>query len=51
MTLAHALEGLRCSACHTLNALRLDPARALVECRECGQSARILTDTDEGRSA
>ncbi|WP_162794704.1 hypothetical protein [Nonomuraea lactucae] len=49
MTLAHFLDGLRCSVCHTLNALWLDPARALVECRECGQSARVTTD--DGRAA
>ncbi|MBF8193756.1 hypothetical protein ITP53_50380 [Nonomuraea sp. K274] len=50
MKLAHILDGLRCASCGTLNALRLDPIRAQVECRECGQTALILTDTDEGRS-
>ncbi|MEU0571563.1 hypothetical protein ABZ297_40055 [Nonomuraea sp. NPDC005983] len=51
MTPAHFLDGLRCSLCHTLNALWLDPPRALVECRECGQSALIVTDADDGRTA
>ncbi|MFC5833712.1 hypothetical protein [Nonomuraea insulae] len=50
MTLAHFLDGLRCATCHTLNVLRLDPVRALVECAECGQTALILTDPDERRS-
>ncbi|WP_170222803.1 hypothetical protein [Nonomuraea turkmeniaca] len=49
MNLAHVLDGLRCASCGTLNALWLDLTRALVECRECGQTALILTDTDEGR--
>ncbi|MET9336507.1 hypothetical protein [Nonomuraea sp. NPDC003804] len=49
MTLAHFLDGLRCSVCRTLNALWLDPARALVECRECGQSAHVTAD--DGRTA
>ncbi|MET7462437.1 hypothetical protein [Nonomuraea sp. NPDC005501] len=49
MTLAHFLDGLRCSVCHTLNALWLDSARALVECRECGQFAHVTTD--DGRTA
>ncbi|MCA2229001.1 hypothetical protein [Nonomuraea aurantiaca] len=51
MTLAHFLDGLRCATCHTLNLLWLDLVRAQVECRECGQTALILTDPDEGRSA
>ncbi|SPL93934.1 unnamed protein product [[Actinomadura] parvosata subsp. kistnae] len=50
MTLAHVLDGLRCASCGTLNTLWLDLPRALVECSECGQTALILTDTDEGRS-
>jgi Zn ribbon nucleic-acid-binding protein len=49
MTLAHVLDGLRCAACHTLNVLWLDPVRALVECRECGQTAIIVHDINEGR--
>ncbi|MEU7853039.1 hypothetical protein [Nonomuraea sp. NPDC049141] len=51
MTLAHFLDGLRCATCLTLNVLRLDPVRALVECAECGQAALIVTDPDEGRNA
>ncbi|MER6943880.1 hypothetical protein ABT294_07645 [Nonomuraea sp. NPDC000554] len=51
MTPAYFLDGLRCSFCRTLNALWLDPARALVECRECGQRALIVTDADDGRTA
>ncbi|YCK35881.1 hypothetical protein ACNF49_17890 [Actinomadura sp. ATCC 39365] len=51
MTLTHLLDGLRCATCLTLNVLRLDPVRALVECTECGQSALIVTDPDEGRTA
>ncbi|MEU8249958.1 hypothetical protein [Nonomuraea sp. NPDC048916] len=51
MTLSHFLDGLRCAACLTLNVLWLDPVRALVECRECGQTALTLTDADEGRTA
>ncbi|MFF4617876.1 hypothetical protein [Nonomuraea jabiensis] len=47
MTLAHFLDGLRCSACKTLNALWLDQRRALVECRECGQSALIFPEIGE----
>ncbi|MEV5560997.1 hypothetical protein AB0L44_45805 [Nonomuraea wenchangensis] len=49
--LAHFLEGLRYSTCLTLNVLRLDPVRALVECTECCQTALIATDPDEGRTA
>ena len=49
MTLAHVLDGLRCSICKTLNTLWLDPSRALVECRECGQSALIFPETGEAR--
>ncbi|MFI9835525.1 hypothetical protein ACIHFD_00720 [Nonomuraea sp. NPDC051941] len=51
MTLAHFLDGLRCATCNTLNALWLDPIRALVECRECGQTALTVTDPDEGGTA
>ncbi|MFI6534764.1 hypothetical protein ACIBHY_20075 [Nonomuraea sp. NPDC050547] len=47
MTLAHFLDGLRCACCGQLNALWLDPVRASVECRECGQAALIVLD--EGR--
>ncbi|MGP4101788.1 hypothetical protein [Nonomuraea sp. KM90] len=47
--MTHLLDGLRCASCGTLNALWLDPIRAQVECCECGQTALILTDTDEGR--
>ncbi|MEV4582003.1 hypothetical protein AB0K16_53100 [Nonomuraea jabiensis] len=50
MTLTRLLEGLRCASCGALDALCLDLTRALVECRECGQTALIVTDTDEGRS-
>ncbi|MEV4018441.1 hypothetical protein AB0J35_48890 [Nonomuraea angiospora] len=46
-TLAHFLDGLRCSTCKTLNALWLDPSRAVVECRECGQSALIFPEIGE----
>ncbi|GAA4505011.1 hypothetical protein [Nonomuraea ferruginea] len=49
MTLAHVLDGLRCASCHTLNVLWLDPVRALVECRECGQTALTVHDINEGR--
>ncbi|MEQ4721662.1 hypothetical protein [Nonomuraea sp. B19D2] len=49
--LAHLLEGLRCSLCHTENALWMDLAAGLVECREYGQSALIVTDADDGRTA
>jgi hypothetical protein len=47
MTLAHFLDGLRCSNCLTLNVLWLDPTRGLVECRECGQSAFAFPDMGE----
>lgn len=47
MTLAHFLDGLRCSICLTLNALWLDPDRAVVECRECGQFAMAFSKTGE----
>ncbi|MEU0572454.1 hypothetical protein ABZ297_44610 [Nonomuraea sp. NPDC005983] len=50
MTLAHFLDGLRCSSCQTLNALRLDPARSVVECRECGQSVLIFPEIAEGKA-
>ncbi|MER6949976.1 hypothetical protein ABT294_38770 [Nonomuraea sp. NPDC000554] len=50
MTLAHFLDGLRCSCCQSLNALWLDPARAVVECRECGQSALIFPEIGEGKA-
>ncbi|GGP03209.1 hypothetical protein LDL08_11640 [Nonomuraea glycinis] len=43
------LEELRCATCHTVNALWLDPVRALVECRACGQIALIVLDVNEGR--
>ncbi|GAA2208428.1 hypothetical protein GCM10009850_038860 [Nonomuraea monospora] len=45
--LAHFLDGLRCASCLTLNALWLDQARAVVECRECGQSALLFPEIDE----
>ena len=48
--LAHFLHGLRCASCGTLNALWLDLIRALVECRECGQTALTVPSTNEGRS-
>ncbi|WP_336216829.1 hypothetical protein [Nonomuraea sp. LPB2021202275-12-8] len=48
--LAHFLDGLRCAACLTLNVLWLDPVRAMVECRACGQTALIACDIDEGRT-
>ncbi|MEV0581305.1 hypothetical protein [Nonomuraea sp. NPDC050310] len=48
MSLAHFLDGLRCSDCQTLNVLWLDPVRALVECTECGSAA--LAVPDERRS-
>ncbi|WP_327088360.1 hypothetical protein OIE66_39580 [Nonomuraea sp. NBC_01738] len=44
MTLTHFLDGLRCSTCFTLDALRLDPVRALVECTECGQKAHTAPE-------
>ena len=44
--LAYALDGLRCSACLTDGSLWVDLAAGLVECRECGQGALILTDHD-----
>ncbi|MEV0228117.1 hypothetical protein [Nonomuraea sp. NPDC050786] len=47
MTLAHFLDGLRCWTCKTLNALWLDPSRAVVECRECGQSALTFPESGE----
>ncbi|MET8145368.1 hypothetical protein ABZU32_34135 [Sphaerisporangium sp. NPDC005288] len=47
MTLAHFLDGLRCSVCGTLNMLWLDPVRGMVECRECGHSALCLLDSGE----
>ncbi|GAA4952682.1 hypothetical protein HD597_009644 [Nonomuraea thailandensis] len=49
--MTHLLHGLRCATCLTLNALWLDPLRGLVECSECGQTALIVTDPDEGRTA
>jgi len=49
--LIHRLDGLRCSACLTENTLWLDHVRALVECRECGQTALIVPAADEGRTA
>lgn len=49
--LAHLLDGLRYAACHTVNVLWLDPARALVECHECGQTSLIVPAADEGRTA
>ncbi|MEW9554537.1 hypothetical protein [Nonomuraea sp. NPDC050783] len=45
--LAHFLDGLRCAACLTLGALWLDTTRAVVECRECGQSALLFPEIDE----
>ncbi|GGT10881.1 FtsK/SpoIIIE domain-containing protein [Nonomuraea spiralis] len=51
MRLTHLLDGLRCATCRTQNVLRLDPVRALVECTECGQTALIVPDPDEGRTA
>ncbi|RVX46040.1 hypothetical protein EDD27_8882 [Nonomuraea polychroma] len=47
--LAHFLDGLRCAACKTLNALWLDQTRATVECRECGQSALVFPEIGEGQ--
>jgi hypothetical protein len=47
MTLAHFLDGLRCSACGVLDVLWLDPVRGLVECRECGQSALTFPEIGE----
>lgn len=49
MPLAHLLDGLRCSVCGEIDTLWLDPVRSLVECRECGQRARIDPSLDEGR--
>ncbi|MEV4112420.1 hypothetical protein [Nonomuraea sp. NPDC049695] len=49
MSLAHFLDGLRCSDCGAFEALWLDSVRALVECTECGCAA--LTVPDERRSA
>ncbi|MFG2071265.1 hypothetical protein SAMN05421874_14610 [Nonomuraea maritima] len=48
--LLHPLDGLRCSTCLNENTLWLDLVRALVECRECGQTALIVPDADEGRT-
>ncbi|NAS25376.1 hypothetical protein GT755_27285 [Herbidospora sp. NEAU-GS84] len=48
MTLAHLLEGLRCSCCGALDVLWLDLARGLIECRECGQSAFTFPEIGEG---
>ncbi|SET18781.1 hypothetical protein SAMN05421811_102314 [Nonomuraea wenchangensis] len=48
--LIHFLDGLRCAVCNTLDVLRLDPVRALVECSECGQTALIVTEFGEGRA-
>lgn len=50
MTLAHFLDGLRCAVCHMPDVLWLDPVRALVECRECGQTALTVPGTNEGGS-
>ncbi|GAA2214166.1 hypothetical protein GCM10009850_096300 [Nonomuraea monospora] len=47
--MTYLLHGLRCATCRTLDALWLDPVRARVECRECGQTALIVTN--EGRIA
>ncbi|WP_433540912.1 hypothetical protein ACQP10_03980 [Streptosporangium sandarakinum] len=47
MTLAHFLDGLRCSACGLLNALWLDTVRGLVECQGCGQSALLVPEIGE----
>ncbi|MEV4079551.1 hypothetical protein AB0J43_04565 [Nonomuraea fuscirosea] len=47
--MTHLLHGLRCASCGTLDTLWLDVVRALAECRECGQTALIVTD--EGRIA
>lgn len=47
MTLAHFLDGLRCSSCDALNVLWLDPVRGMVECRECGQSALCALESGE----
>ncbi|MEU8398001.1 hypothetical protein AB0C28_22630 [Nonomuraea sp. NPDC048892] len=49
--MTHLLHGLRCATCLALNVLWLDPVRGLVECSECGQTALIVTDPDEGRTA
>ncbi|MFG2071682.1 hypothetical protein [Nonomuraea maritima] len=51
MTLTHLLDGLRCATCQALDVLWLDPVRALVECRECGQTALTVLAADEGRTA
>ncbi|MEU0566469.1 hypothetical protein ABZ297_13875 [Nonomuraea sp. NPDC005983] len=47
MTLAHFLDGLRCSNCAELNVLWLDPIRALAKCRECGQLALAFPEMGE----
>ncbi|MET9251594.1 hypothetical protein [Nonomuraea sp. NPDC003709] len=44
MTLAHFLDGLRCSDCGAIHVLRLDPLRALVECTECGISTLVVPE-------
>ena len=45
MTLAHLLEGLRCSLCGALDALWLDPVRGLVACHGCGGTARCAFES------
>lgn len=47
--LARLFDGLHCFVCHVLDTLWLDPARAMAECRECGQYAHVTTD--DGRNA
>jgi ribosomal protein S27E len=47
MTLAHFLDGLRCSLCGALNVLWLDPPRVVVECSECGQTALTFPEIGE----
>ncbi|NRQ36290.1 cell division protein FtsK [Nonomuraea sp. NN258] len=47
LTLAHFLDGLRCSACQTPDMLWLDPVRSTLECRECGESALVVPESKE----
>ncbi|MEU7862099.1 hypothetical protein [Nonomuraea sp. NPDC049141] len=49
MTLAHFLDGLRCSTCGALNTLWLDTVRAFTTCRECRQTALNVTDVADER--
>lgn len=43
-TLAHRLDGLRCSSCGEPDVLWLDPVRGMVECHECGEKTAVLVD-------